>query len=238
MHFITTVIVDEPKLSLVKEALEPFQEDYIDDCPGKYKKFHSVYEECKNEYDKENEATKIEYPTLKNYIKNYCGYEYNTKMKDYGYWKNPNEKFDRYNICPKGTTERYIPAAEENAFVQIKDFSKCYNNIDKYDDYIRFWEIVVEGKPLKEGEEKPFNLYSKEYYINIYGDKDTFATLSSAAHCCAFIFDGKWYERGKMNMFGGVVTKESIIEYIKNWQEVINEPKNQNKYIALVNCHY
>lgn len=238
MHFITAVIVDEPKLSLVEEALEPYQEDYTDDCPSKYKKFHSVYEKCKNRYDKENEATKIEYPTLKKYIEEVCGYEYDKRMKDYGYWKNPNEKFDRYNICPKGTTERYISATEDNAFIQIKDFSKCYNNIDKYDDYIRFWEIVVEGKPLKEGEEEPFNLRSKEYYIEIYRDKDTFATLNAAAHGWAFIFDGNWYERGEMTIFGGNVTKESIIEYIRIWEKVINDPKNQNKYIAIVNCHY
>ena len=237
MHFITAVIVDEPKLSLVKEALEPFQEDYTDECTSKYKKFHSVYEECKHKYDEEDEDIKALYPTLKEYIGKACKYEWDEEMNDYGYWENPNGKWDWYNICPIGTTERYISATEDNAFIQIKDFSKYYT-MDKYDDYIRFWEIVVEGKPLKEGEEKPFNLYSKEYYIDIYGDKDTFATLSSAAHCCAFIFDGKWYERGKMNMFGGVVTKESIIEYIKNWQEVINDPKNQNKYIVIVNCHY
>lgn len=237
MHFITAVIVDEPKLSLVEEALEPYQEDYTDDCPSKYKKFHSVYEKCKNRYDKENEATKTSYPTLKKYIEEVCGYEYDKRMKDYGYWENPNGKWDYYNICPQGTFERYKPATEDNAFIQIKDFSKCYNNIDKYDYYIRFWEIVVEGKPLKEGEVEPFNLYSKEYYIENYRDKDNFATLNSAAHCWAFIFDGNWYERGKMNILGGYVTKESIIEYIRIWKRVINDPKNQNKYIAIVNCH-
>lgn len=237
MHFITAVIVDEPKLSLVEEALEPYQEDYTDDCPSKYKKFHSVYEKCKNRYDKENEATKTAYPTLKKYIEEVCGYEYDKKMKDYGYWENPNGKWDYYNICPQGTFERYKPATEDNAFVQIKDFSKCYNAIDKYEDYIRFWEIVVEGKPLKEGEVEPFNLYSKEYYIENYRDKDNFATLNVAAHCWAFIFDGNWYERGEMNILGGYVTKESIIEYIRIWKRVINDPKNQNKYIAIVNCH-
>ena len=238
MHFITAVIVDEPKLSLVEEALEPYREDYTDACNNKYKKFHSVYEECKNKYNEEDEDIKALYPTLKEYIGKACKYEWDEEMNDYGYWENPNAKWDWYNICPKGTTERYKPATEDNAFVQIKDFSKCYNNIDKYDDYIRFWEIAVEGEPLKEGEVEPFNLYSKEYYIENYRDKDNFATLNAAAHCWAFIFDGNWYERGEMNILGGYVTKESIIEYIKKWQEVIDDQKNQNKYIAIVNCHY
>ena len=91
---------------------------------------------------------------------------------------------------------------------------------------------------MKEGEVEPFNLYSKEYYIENYRDKDNFATLNTAAHCWAFIFDGNWYERGEMNILGGYVTKESIIEYIRIWKRVINDPKNQNKYIAIVNCHY
>lgn len=47
----------------------------------------------------------------------------------------------------------------------------------------------------------------------------------------------EWYERGEMNILGGYVTKESIIEYIRIWKRVINDPKNQNKYIAIVNCH-
>ena len=91
---------------------------------------------------------------------------------------------------------------------------------------------------MTEGEVEPFNLRSKEYYIEIYRDKDTFATLNAAAHGWAFIFDGNWYERGEMTIFGGNVTKESIIEYIRIWKRVINDPKNQNKYIAIVNCHY
>ena len=90
---------------------------------------------------------------------------------------------------------------------------------------------------MKEGELEPFNLYSKEYYIENYRDKDNFATLNTEAHCWAFIFDGNWYERGEMNILGGYVTKESIIEYIRIWKRVINDPKNQNKYIAIVNCH-
>lgn len=233
MHFITAVIVDEPKLSLVKEALEPFREDYTDECTSKYKKFHSVYEECKNKYDEEDEDIKALYPTLKEYIGKVCKYEWNKEMNDYGYWENPNAKWDWYNICPKGTTERYISATEDNAFVQIKDFPKCFT--DKYNEYIRFWEIMVEGKPLKEGEEKPLNMFPKEYYvenyyIETYKDKDTFATVNTADYYWTFIFDGNWYERG--------VVKESIIEYIKKWQEVINDQKNQNKYIAIVNCHY
>lgn len=228
MHFITAVIVDEPKLSLVEEALEPYKEDYTDDCPSKYKKFHSVYEECKNKYDEENEATKTAYPTLKKYIEEVRGYEYDKKMKDYGYWENPNGKWDYYNICPQWTFERYKPATEDNAFVQIKDFPKDFT-IDIYNEYIRFWEIVVENKPLKEGEVKPFNLSSKEYYIETYGNKDNFATINATLHYYAFIFDGNWYDRGEAG--------PSIIEYLKTWQKVIDDPKNQNKYIAIVNCH-
>lgn len=235
MHLIAAVIVDEPKLSLVEEALEPYREDYTDACTSKYKKFHSVYEECKNKYDEEDEDIKALYPTLKEYIGKACKYEWDEEMNDYGYWENPNAKWDWYNICPKGTTERYISTTDD--FIQVKDFPKGFT-IDIYNEYIRLWEIVVEGKPLKEGEEEPFNLYSKEYYIETYKNKNDFATINATPHCWAFIFDGKWYEKGEPNIFGERVTKESIIEYLKTWQRVINDPKNRDKYIAIVKCHY
>lgn len=91
---------------------------------------------------------------------------------------------------------------------------------------------------MKEGEEKPFNLYSKEYYIETYKNKNNFATINATSHCWAFIFDGKWYGKGEPNIFGEKVTKESIIEYLKTWQRVINDPKNRDKYIVIVKCHY
>ena len=46
--------------------------------------------------------------------------------------------------CFKGTIKSLVD----------RDLKICISTIDIYNEYIRFWEIVVEGKPLKEGEEE------------------------------------------------------------------------------------
>lgn len=121
---------------------------------------------------------------------------------------------------------------------KIKDicFDKMTN--DAYEKAIRFWELVVEEQPLKEGEEKPFNLYKKEYLIKRYGNKEHYAKINSSFHTFAFVDENGWYEKGEMHLFGlDTATKESEEIYLEKFQEYIKAEENQEKYLIIVDCH-
>ena len=186
---------------------------------------------------KKKKKQKIKYPTLKDYIEKYCGYEYDETQKDYGYWKNPNAKWDYWGLCELGTLTRYQNEKMPRGFCKIKDYEKKINQ-KIYKESLRFWEIVVEEKPLKKGEEKPFNFYKKEYYFKRYGTKENFAIINATPHTFAFVYNGEWYEKGSMGWWGiENTTKNSEELYLEKFKQIINEPSNQDLYIAIVDCH-
>lgn len=234
-HFNVAVILKD--INDLEKVLAPYQENCDGDCPKKYLKFYSVLEECKKDYEKEKEATKINYPTLKDYIEKYCLYEYDESQKDYGYWENPNAKWDYWQLCELGSLARYQNKKIPSGFCKIKDFGKKINQ-KIYKELLRFWEIVVEEQPLKESEEKPLNYYKKEYYFKRYGTKENFARINATPHTFAFVYNGEWYEKVSVHWFGiDDSTKDSEELYLEKFKQIINEPSNQDLYIAIVDCH-
>lgn len=234
-HFAVAVILKD--INDLEKVLAPYQENNMGDCPKEYMEFFSVTEKCKEEYAKENEATKIKYPILKEYIERCWGYEYDVEKKDFGYWENPNAKWDYWVLCAKGKLARYKDAKMPLGYCKLNEFDKAFNNV-AYKKALRFWELVVEEQPLKEGEQKPFNFYRKEYYIERFGTKEEYAKIEATPHYWAYVLDGKWYEKGTMGWFGfGSDTKSSEAAYLEQWLEAINNPKYQDYYIAVVDCH-
>lgn len=123
---------------------------------------------------------------------------------------------------------------------KIKDieFKTMEEISDSYEKAIRFWELVVEGQPLKAGEEKPFNLYKKEYFVERYHTKENYAKFESTFSTFALVDENDWYEQGKMGYFGmDNSTKESEEAFIEKFQNYINDPDNQDKYLVIVDCH-
>lgn len=234
-HFNVAVILKD--INDLEKALAPYQENCKGDCSKEYLKFYSVLEECKKDYEKEKEATKIKYPTLKDYIEKYCLYEYDESQKDYGYWENPNAKWDYWELCEFESSVSYQNKKMPRSFCKIKDFDKKISQ-NIYKELLRFWEIVVEEQPLKEGEEKPLNYCKKEFYFERYGTKENFATINAMPHTFAFVYNGEWYEKGSVHWFGiDDSTKDSEELYLEKFKQIINEPSNQDLYIAIVDCH-
>ncbi|AXF52102.1 MAG: hypothetical protein [Podoviridae sp. ctcf755] len=266
-HFVVGVIVDKPELRLVDEALAPFDENikvpkYVEYTKEQLiEKGKKEFEQYKNTTYKEFLENPDEYEkncTNKQHIK-YLKEEFPKQFewtdedfyKEEIHWYEPNEigkngevystynpksKWDWYNICPKETTHRYISATEDNAFYQIKDFPRI--NQEEYLKAIRFWEVEIDGQPLKEGEEPFFNHIKKEWYLKTFKNKEMFANVARINHPYALLFNGEWFEKGKIYGFGfSDETSESLGNYLQLWNRIINDPKNQDKYIALVNCH-
>lgn len=326
-HFTVGVILENPKGDSeklqrdLKNALAPFQENNMGDCPKAYLKFHSVTEEERYTYengtieklvcqdgtildyyderfkvilDKENwerdtnehkytsgVGGKIEYisfdyssvngqlkdvpyknlyPTFEQYMKEYGEHELDEEMKDYGYWENPNAKWDWWqvggrwidNILVKG--EDYIKVKRSffdlskdkkspdgytwasGGIIKDIDFNKTMEG--EYEKAIRFWELIVEEQPLKDGEEKPFNMFKKDYYIERYGTKEKYAEYYSTYFTYALLVDGNWISKGEMGWFGiDDSTKDSEEVYIEKFKEIMSFEENQDKMFVVVDCH-
>ena len=108
----------------------------------------------------------------------------------------------------------------------------------QYNKSLRFWEIVVEDSPLLPGEKEPFNFYKKEYLLDRYKTKESYALEQASFGTFALIdLDGKWHECGSMGWFGySDDTKESADEF-KNLfnRRLLNA--DGDCIFAVVDCH-
>lgn len=105
----------------------------------------------------------------------------------------------------------------------------------------RFWEIVVDKEPLKEGEKEPFCFYTKEYLKKLYGDKETYALRNSTFSTYSILTpDGEWLEPGTMGWFGiSSATENEEREWYKSYQSIIKKfaEENPDYVVTLVDCH-
>lgn len=226
MHFTVAVVLDKPKLSLLRKTLEPYQ---IDSSSKKYLIFKSIKEECIRNYNK---------MTRKTYRDKY-GYLYHdfnpmfikkikSKEKDKynGVIMNDNGEYFiydytgytlieiPYNIIWKTPDdflrERYFDNWDE----EKQDYGVWINPNGKWDSY-DIYSIKTNGISLYNNE--------KDAFIQI---KDLKETNINPESCYAFILNGNWYE--------DTINTEKHLKMLK---EILDNPKNQEKYISFVNCH-
>lgn len=278
-HFTVAVFSDGTKT--VEQLLAPYQENNMDDCPKEYLQFFSTSEEHRSEW--ENESTKKVklndgrlvwpwsdeanggeivtvtykelYPTFKEFMEDYIGSRFDEEMQDYGYWENPNAKWDWYSIGGrwKGILKAKKGDKGESSFVcPIKDkdgrFSSAkIKDIDfspdteKYNNALRWWEVVMEDSPLKPGERKSdfFNYYKKEYLLKKYKDKETYAKIQSSFSTFAVILpDGTWCEKGKMGWFGcSSESAEESFDWDMKYKECFIDKADPEWTLTVVDCH-
>lgn len=94
-HFTVMVIGKDPEA-----LLAPYQENNMDDCPQEYLEFSVKYtfEEAKKEWEKVEANGEYHYDTLEECMEDYHGYTFDEKENAFGYWHNPNTKWDWYQV--------------------------------------------------------------------------------------------------------------------------------------------
>lgn len=258
-HFSVAVFTDGTKT--VEQLLAPYQENNMGDCPKEYLEFFDIEEEYKNKYEtdsramlktsdgniiftwskeakeaRENGALEVEVPlkalysTFEDYMESYEGCDgRDSETGRYGYWENPNAKWDYW-----GVGGRFADVDK----IKVKDFDFTPNP-EYYKKAERFWEIIVEGQPLKEGEKQPFNFYKVEYYLKRYKNKETYAKIMSLFITYAVITpDGKWHQKGEMGWFGmSSDTADEALDWDMNYKSRFIDTADPEWFLTVVDCH-
>lgn len=183
--------------------------------------------------------------------------DYDRTMKARGYWRNPNATWDWYQIGgrfsdmlkllpdrvgnhgERSWTNEGLPYAEDRCDqAQVKDVDFSIDQL-AYDEAIRFWEVCVEGAPLKDGEDskKYHTFYRKEYFIEQYGTKEKYATDLATFGTWAMVTpEGEWHESGSMGWWGfNDATAESRTVFSDFLKKQLKE--NPDLWITIVDCH-
>lgn len=249
-HF--TVAVFSRKPEDVESLLAPYEEE--PDNP-EYIKF-TPSSKPKSYWLEMYELNKDYYETFEDYLEQDEGLVIN-EDGEIGSLGNPNAKWDYWVVggrwlgllklkpgCDGGIGHPSLLLGdvkyEENACDQARVCDVDFSRDQKaYDRAIRFWEVVVDGQPIREGECKRnfFTPYTTKYYINQFGTKEAYADYESALMTWAFITpDGKWAENGNMGWFG---LSDATSDTRKTYAEAFNEmvKNGQELWITIVDCH-
>lgn len=166
----------------------------------------------------------------------YCKYKQDENIPDedavFGYYFNPNAEWDwfkiggRWNNSIKTKSGVFCNSCKIGEIDFIPDERNMEINR-------RFWEIVVDKEPLKEGEKEPFCFYTKEYLKNFYGDKETYALCNSTFSTYSILTpDGEWLSLSS-------ATENEEREWYKFYQSIIKKfaEENPDYVVTLVDCH-
>lgn len=166
----------------------------------------------------------------------YCKYKQDENIPDenavFGYYFNPNAEWDwfeiggRWNNSIKTKSGVFCNSCKIGEIDFTPDERKMEINR-------RFWEIVVNKEPLKEGEKKPFCFYTEEYLKKLYGDKETYALRNSTFSTYSILTpDGEWLSLSS-------ATENEEREWYKFYQSIIKKfaEENPDYVVTLVDCH-
>ena len=207
-------------------------------------------------------------------LKEFYNYDFDYFMKEwaryerkdpttqrYGYWENPNAKWDWYQIGGRfsgliklkenassgeygersWTNENVVMAKNRVDSAKVKDIDFSMDE-EEYSKNLRYWELIVENAPPKNKEEEEIinhSFYKPEYYTNRYDSKEQFAQQAAEFGTYAVITpDGVWHSKGEMGWFG--FSSESDDE-AKNWNKSFKEMFIDNAdsewRLTVIDCH-
>lgn len=245
-HFAVAVFCHADDGEELKRLLAPYQENNMGDCPKEYLKFYSVEQEHREQYETdtiphkgEEIAASVLYPTFEEYMEEYAGYTKDTEKGEYGYWENPNARWDWWQIGGRYSNWFKTKSGLSADYCQIGELDLSLDQ-KEYQRAIRFWEINVEGAPLQpdENEDDFFNFYNPEYLRKQYGTKEEYATSQADCAPWAFVtFDGVWCEQGKMGWWtANDATRDSRTAFREAFHKTL-QAAAPTDYIVLVDCH-
>lgn len=157
---------------------------------------------------------------------------------------NPNSKWDWW--CEGGRWSGLLKVKDKNG-VLVYDDSAQIKNIDFSPDteeaarHERWWDVVIDGSPLKEYEDKfQFMLWgdTKESIIETYGTKEKYVTEMCKFRTYALLTpEGEWFEPGKMGWWAMTTeTPESRKDYNKFFDDFLAKA-DPEWTLTVVDCH-
>ena len=108
----------------------------------------------------------------------------------------------------------------------------------EYEAALRYWDVVVEHQEKCPGEEY-FSLYGEQYYLDYYGDRETYARYMTQFSTYAVVTpDGEWHEKGRMGWFGASSeTPDEARDWEEHYRERFLDSAEADWLLTIVDCH-
>ena len=149
---------------------------------------------------------------------------------------NPDSKWDWWVVG--GRFRNQLPVGKHlanEAFVEDVSFEEDHEN---YEDALDFWDVVTDGKSKTPGKDY-LTLFSKQYYKDYYGDRETDARYISQFRTYVVIApDGKWYAEGNMGWFGcSSASPEEFRKWCEHYKKIFLDNADPKWILTIVDCY-
>lgn len=221
--------------------------------------FGSRSHEVPEHLEKREIPYKETFATFDDYMREWCDYEKDPETDEYGYWENPNAKWDwwlcggrwraqvrasegdcapypRYNFGGETTWEEATDYPPEH-FDQAKLGDMIWDRDEAEEKRLSDqWRAWVDGEEV-EGVEAPSPFavaHAKEY-----SDREAYVLCESTMWWRSVITpDGKWHEVGEMGWWGiSSESGEGLAEWAKAFKERFIDPYPPEYTLTVVDCH-
>ena len=151
---------------------------------------------------------------------------------------NPDSKWDWYEEGGRFSDLLRLKDSNEkvnSALIADIDFTA---DPEEYKDALRFWDVVVDHQPQKDGEDI-WSIYNEEYYKKYYGDRENYARQQSSFSTYAVVTpDGEWHGKGEMGWFGcSSETPEESNDWANHYMDRFINSADNDLYITIIDCH-
>lgn len=178
-------------------------------------------------------ANKV-YPTVKEYMIEWCGYEEDNFVGDtIGRLTNPNAKWDWYQIGGRWSNKLATKSGGNTDQCKVGDISLQKMKMQRKAERIANWS-QFSLRPEKEQNDK----FIREYLHNIkegMTEKEYIST-DEGFSTFAVVKDGEWYQRGDMGWWGCVSEEKDQNDWNEEFAKLF-ESLPEDKYVTIVDCH-
>lgn len=223
MHFSVSVLVDVKNGKRLEELLAPYQENNMGDCPRKYLEFN----ECSIEEIEEYEKHKYDYKNLDKFMYEYYGYKKDDKTGKYGYWENPNAKWDGYVIGGRWSNSLLTKSGVRCNSAKLKDIDWVKLTQIKKKEAEELWDNTVN------------NPNSFSHWITINNTRENYIESESQFSTYAVITpDGEWHSKDGVGLFGvSSDNAEDSESWSKGFYDTFIKNMDDELMLVIVDCH-
>lgn len=195
------------------------------------------------------------YQSFDDYARDFCGYEKDSQTGKYGYWENPNAKWDWYQLGGRWTgffllkqdaalrsvgtpgilTAPAAPGRTDQCFAKDVDWYAMNFawRLEAQKDWNEFQAWLNAGRSKNK---HPYFDFGVELRNEDFESYDEFMVRRATVCTFAVLKDGVWCEKGEMGWFACVSNAKDPGVWQKQFQMII-ESLQGDELLSLYDCH-
>lgn len=247
-------------LNLLKNATEGFSNQAQPINEEEWKKW--LESENLDDFSVMYKLDKEKYVDVDDYMQNYHGYHPDSEGEGYGYYHNPNAKWDWYQIGGRWSGYFLAKEGKDGALgekswanegedipqnrcdiIKIGDIDFVNMELDKRLSAENNWEKSWEEFPSDLDDEGKDKNYTNRYFrfgikeeTNTPENKQKYIDRQCSMATFAVLKDGEWYENGNMGWWGMVSDEKDQYVWDEEFTKLVKN-LDPETYVAVVDCH-